>query len=127
MLLLVHLPVMFSPSFRYDAKLATIAPTSPPMIARTKHIGINFFRSLFSYSVIFSPLTCFAISVTCFPHPHYISYSYFVNLFSLFFLTKYLTLLIIVLLAVYKVLRRNTGGNKTFNNVMQGLSDAIGA
>ncbi len=45
----------------------------------------------------------------------------------LFFLTKYLTLLIIVLLAVYKVLRRNTGGNKTFNNVMQGLSDAIGA
>ena len=34
---------------------------------------------------------------------------------------------IIVLLAVYKVLRRNTGGNKTFNNVMQGLSDAIGA
>jgi len=42
-------------------------------------------------------------------------------------LTKYLTLLIIVLLAVYKVLRRNTGGNKTFNNVMQGLSDAIGA
>lgn len=45
----------------------------------------------------------------------------------LFFLTKYLTLLIIVLLAVYKVLRRNTGGDKTLNNVMQGLSDAIGA
>ena len=33
----------------------------------------------------------------------------------------------LISLAVYKVLRRNTGGNETLNNVIQGLSDAVGA